>query len=152
MEKFNRVMRGYDPIEVNTFIDNIINRVETMVGELKTKEEEIKRLKLVEQEYNRMKEKVLQYEKTEETLKRAILMAERTSEQIKLTAHKEREVLISDAKNNANRIINAALLKADQIDRESQMIKHNTTIFKRRLREVLETQMDLVEDIEKIEL
>ena len=32
MEKFSRTMRGYDPEEVNNFLDKVINQVETMVN------------------------------------------------------------------------------------------------------------------------
>lgn len=50
----------------------------------------------------------------EDTLNRAIIMAEKTSEQIKLNAHQERETITNDAKKNASRIINEALLKAEK--------------------------------------
>ena len=42
MEKFNRVLRGYDPEEVNNFIDRIIEQVEGMVNEIKEKDLKIK--------------------------------------------------------------------------------------------------------------
>ena len=35
MEKFNRTANGYDPDEVNAFLDQVINQVEKIVGELK---------------------------------------------------------------------------------------------------------------------
>ena len=31
MEKFNRVLRGYDPVEVNDFLDKVIAKVENMI-------------------------------------------------------------------------------------------------------------------------
>ena len=31
MEKFSRVLRGYDPDEVNSFLDKVIAKVEAMV-------------------------------------------------------------------------------------------------------------------------
>ena len=39
MERFNRTLRGYDPEEVNVFLDKVIGKVETMVSELKKKDE-----------------------------------------------------------------------------------------------------------------
>ena len=88
----------------------------------------------------------------EENLKRAILMAEKTSEQIKLTAYQERDIIVSDAKKNANRIVNEALLKAEEIEKETDNLRRNLIVFKRRLRENLETQLELVDDIEKIDI
>ena len=51
MEKFTRVMRGYDPDEVNNFLDQVIKRVEKMIADIdkknkliESKNEEIKKL------------------------------------------------------------------------------------------------------------
>lgn len=152
MEKFTRTIRGYDPEEVNAFIDKIISQVETMVGEMKEKDEKIERLESMEEEYNVLKDKQQQWENMEETLKRAILMAERTSEQIKLNAHQERETIITDAKRNASRIVNEALLKAETIEKEADSLKRNVGLFKKRLKDIIETQLELVDDIEKIDI
>lgn len=152
MEKFSRVLRGYDPEEVNNFLDKIINQVETIISETKVKDEELYRLRQIEAEYLPMKDKLAQFERMEETLKKAILMAEKTSEQIKLTAHQERDIIIGDAKKNASRIVNDALLKAENVEKEAENLKRNVIIFKKRLREIIETQLELVDDIEKIDI
>lgn len=152
MEKFTKTIRGYDPEEVNAFIDKIISQVETMVSEMKEKDEKIERLENIEVEYNALVEKQGQWQNMEETLKRAILMAERTSEQIKLNAHQEREAMIRDAKRNASRIVNEALLKAETIEKEADSLKRNVVLFKRRLKDIIETQLELVDDIEKIDI
>ena len=39
MEKFNRTLRGYDPVEVNNFLDQVIKQVEDMVDDIKKKVE-----------------------------------------------------------------------------------------------------------------
>lgn len=147
MEKFTRTLRGYDPNEVNAFIDQIINQVEHMVNDIKMKNNKLAGL---EEENANLKHKLEQYERMEATLNRAIIMAERTSEQIKLTAHQESETIINDAKRNANRIVNDALLRAEKTEMEADMLRRNVTIFKRRLKEIIETQLEMVNDIEKV--
>ena len=47
MEKFNRTLRGYDPEEVNAFLDKIINQVEAMVNEMKEKDIKMPNQKMV---------------------------------------------------------------------------------------------------------
>ena len=79
-------------------------------------------------------------------------MAEKTSEQIKLTAYQERDIIVNDAKKNANRIVNESLLKAEQFQREADRLRRNVVVYKKRLRDVIETQLQMVDDIEKIEL
>ena len=152
MEKFTRTLRGYDPVEVNAFIDQVIGQVEIMVNDIKSKNKKIAELSHLEDENNRLKEKLAQYERMEGTLNRAIVMAEKTSEQIKLTAHQESESILNDAKRNANRIVNDALLRAEKTEMEANMLRRNVTIFKRRLKDIVEAQLEIVNDIEKVEL
>lgn len=152
MERFSRTAKGYNPEEVNAFLDSVIAKVENMVAISSKKDEKIKELESEVLESKSYKDRILQYERMEETLNKAILMAQKTSDQIRLSAHQEGEAIVNEAKNNANRIVNEALLKADRVDREADLTKRNVTIFKRRLRDVIETQLELVDDIEKIEL
>lgn len=167
MEKFSRVLRGYDPEEVNNFLDKVIEKVESMVSEIEAKDKKIVELSNLDKqtkekynlELNKLKQenltltsKIAQFERIEENLKRAILMAEKTSEQIKLTAYQERDIIVTDAKKNANRIVNEALLKAEEVQKETDTLRRNIIVFKRRLKEALSTQAELIEDIEKIEL
>lgn len=152
MEKFNRTLHGYDPIEVNNFLDSVIGQVEKIIAANKEKDKRIKDLENKQQEYERIKDKLDQYTRMEQTLNRAILMAQKTSEQMKLTASREGELIIDNAKKNANRIVNDALIKADQTEREAEILKRNINVFKRRLRDIIQTQLDMVDEIEKIDL
>lgn len=159
MEKFNRVLRGYDPNEVNDFLDKVIVQVESMIQEMKKKDEQIESLKSIANnytalatQYNLLRNKVQNQVNMEETLKRAIMMAEKTSEQIKLTAHQERDIILNDAKKNADRIVNEALMRSESIEKEANNLRRNVIVFKRRLKEALQTQLELVDDIEKIDL
>ena len=151
MEKFNRTLRGYDPVEVNSFVDQVIGQVEKMVSEGRAKDAKINELKSLEAENVRLKEKLLQYERMESTLNKAILMAQKTSEQIKLNAIKESETILEDAKRNASRIVNESLLRAEKTEMEANMLKRNINIFKRRLRSIIEEQLEMVNDIEKVD-
>ena len=151
MEKFNRTLRGYDPVEVNAFLDQVIGQVEKMVSEGKVKDAKIRELKNVELENKALREKLMQYERMENTLNKAILMAQKPSEQIKLNAIKESETILEDAKRNASRIVNESLLRAEKTEMEANMLKRNINIFKRRLRSIIEEQLEMVNDIEKVD-
>lgn len=152
MEKFNRTLRGYDPIEVNQFLDQVIKQVEKMVNEMKEKDARIEELEAMEEENKKLKEKLVQYTRTEETLNKAIFMAQKTSDQMRLAAHRESELIVDDAKKNANRIVNEALLRAEKTEMEADMLKRNVNVFKRRLKDIVESQLEVIKDIEKVEL
>lgn len=158
MEKFNRTLRGYDPEEVNKFLDQVIMKVERMVHELEEKEETIQEQKerILELEKNNqsvvsLQEKLEQYEKMENTLNRAIIMAEKTSDQIKTNAYQESEMILDNAKKNATRIVNEALLRAEKTEFEANMLRRNVNIFKRRLKDIIESQLEIVNDIDKVD-
>ena len=145
MERFNRTLRGYDPEEVNVFLDKVIGKVETMVSELKKKDEIIaEKNKQIESysnlidENKNLKEKLAQYERIEGTLNRAIIMAQKTSDQMRLAASKESELVIEEAKKNANRIVNEALLRAEKTEMEANNLRRNISIFKRRIKDIVE--------------
>lgn len=151
MEKFNRTVRGYDPDQVNDFLDKVIVKVEAMIDEIKEKDQKIAELQSFEQENKSLKEKLEQYERMEATLNKAIVMAQKTSEQIKINAHNESETIISDAKNNANRIVNEALIRAEKTEQEANLLKRNVNIFKKRIREIVEAQLEVVDEMDKVE-
>ena len=152
MDKFNRALRGYDPDEVNAFLDQVIARVETMVADINKKDTEIRELKAQMAETNRLKEKLEQYERMEDTLNRAIIMAQKTSDQLKVAAHRESEIMLDDAKKNASRIVNEALMRAERIENDAVTLKRNVNIFKRRLKDIIESQLEVIDEIDEIDL
>lgn len=159
MEKFNRTLRGYDPDEVNEFLDEIIKKVEKLVSdieekneEINKKEETIKQLEEKVEETSTMREKLEQYERMESTLNNAIFMAQKTSDQLKNAAHRESEIILDDAKKNASRIVNEALLRAEKIEDNASTMKRNVTILKRRLKNIIESQLEIIDDIDDLDL
>ena len=159
MEKFNRTLRGYDPEEVNAFLDQVISRVETMVSDIdkknkliKSQNEKINHLQAQVDESKTMQEKLAQYERMESTLNKAFIMAQKTSDQLKVAAHRESEVIMDDAKKNASRIVNEALLRAEKIENDAMMTKRNINLLKRRLKNIIESQLEIIDDIDKLDM
>lgn len=152
MEKFSRTLRGYNPEEVNRFLDKIISQVENIVNENKEKDLRIAQLEKLEIENEQLKQKIEQYQRLEATLNKAIMMAQKTSEQIKLAAHDESELLLDEAKKNANRIVNEALLRAEKTEHEANLLRRNINIFKKRVRDIVEAQLEVVDEFDKIDI
>ena len=142
MEKFNTAFSGYKKDEVNKFIDDVIKQVESMISNMKAKDLEIENLKT----------ELERYKTLESTFNRALLVAEDAGQQIRNSARNESVTIIEDAKRNADRIINNALIKAENIDKDAERLRRNIITFKRRLRDILETQIELVDDIDKLEI
>ena len=142
MEKFNTTFAGYKKDEVNKFIDDVIKQVESMISNMKSKDLEIEKLK----------SELDHYKTLESTFNRALLVAEDAGQQIRNSARNESVAIIEDAKRNADRIINNALIKAETIDKDAERLRRNIITFKRRLKTIVENQLEVIEDIEHINL
>ncbi len=142
MEKFSFEDNGYNRQEVNQFITEVIMQTENIVKKCKAQQEEIKKLK----------EKLEHYQEVEKQLKESFLQAEKAGDRIKEMAKEEAMMIVTDAKNNASRIVNEALLKADKIEINREILEKNLKIFKRKLKLVVEQQMAVVEEIDTLEI
>lgn len=141
MEKFNTTFRGYDKKQVQKCLDEIIHNYESLLNKSKQTEADNKTLL----------ERLSHYERIEETLNRAIFTAESASDQIKATARKECENMVNEARRNASRIINDALLKAEKAQEQADLLKRNTNILKRRIRQIIETQLEVISELDRVD-
>lgn len=141
MKKFSSSFRGYDKHEVNDFVANVADKYESMLNNLKGRDQEIKKLN----------DQLQYYKNLETTLNRAVRVAEDTSSQIKRMARDEADNVIKDAKANASRIVNEALLKSSKIEQDSLALKHRVNIMKQRLRKTLEEELAIIDDIDDLD-
>lgn len=142
MEKFSYEANGYNRSEVNQFISDVIKETEGIISRVRNQSKEI----------DELKKEIEHYKELESTLKDAIMKAEETGDNIKRMAREESQMIINDAKNNASRIVNEALLKAEKIEQNSEIMERNMKIFKRKLKLIIEQQMAVVEEIEVLEM
>ena len=138
MRKFNNSFPGYNKNEVNSFVKNVTTEYESMLNKLKLRDQEIETLK----------KELEHYRNIESTLNRAILIAEESSQNIKKTAFQESKIIIDDAKKNASRIINNALIKAEKVEVEANNLKRQVAQYKRRYKNILEEQLDEIERLD----
>ena len=146
MKKFKRSLNGYDINEVNSFIDDVIRRVESILKE----EEQIKNeMRTKELRIKELEASIEHYKSIEQQLNTSIIAAQENGEYIKRLAKSERDAIINDARKNANRIVSDALIRAEKTEYEAQLLKKNINMFKSRIRTMLNQQLDLIEDLDK---
>ena len=110
-----------------------------MLNNLKNRDAEIASLKARLQEYQNM----------ESTLNKALLVAENAGNQIRKVARDESKAILDDAKRNASRIVNDALLKAEKMEADGELLRQRIMAFKRRFRAIVETELDAIEQIDE---
>lgn len=147
MKRFSIVEKGYDIDEVNRFIDIVIGRLEKLNTENTTYASKIERLnaRIQEKETNNSALDINKLEK-------AILAVQETSDKMKEVAREEARIIVEEAKNNANSIVHEALVRAEKIEQERILLEKNMRVYKQRVKSVIETQLEMVEDLDKIEL
>ncbi len=142
MGKFNTSFNGYDKTQVNNFIDEVTMRYSNLLNALKLKDQELKETK----------EKLSYFDNLSESFNKAILAAEETSTSIKKMAREESNQVLEKAKNNASRIINEALMKAEKAEMEAEEIKRKVAAYKRRIKAVVSEQLEYLDEIDDIKI
>lgn len=142
MKRFERSLNGYNVREVNAFVDDVVDKVDDMITKMKQKDLEIERLTKELEHYKRM----------DATLNRAVLMAEEASNKYKENSISESDLIVREAKKNANRIINDALMKAERIEEDASRLRRNIITYKRRIKALIDQQADIIDDLDKVDL
>ena len=61
-------------------------------------------------------------------------------------------MIITEAKKNANRIINDALLKAESLENDAARLRRNIITYKRRIKSLIEEQSSIIDDLDKVDI
>ena len=153
MEKYMNTLRNDD---VMKYLNEVMNRLAQIESENSLKDRrlynydlEVRRL---QNENLNLHNQINYYKSIESTLNNSMAMVRHTSEQVKNNALKEREVIINDAKGIASRILNDALIRAERINMESNKLKRDVSIYKNKVRSLIECQLEVIDDIEKIDI
>lgn len=142
MNKFSIEEKGYSIEEVNQFISDVIKETEAIVSRVKTQEIELEKLR----------KEVSFYQNNQNITTSSIIKAEEAGENIRRIAREESEMIISNAKQNASRIINEALLKTERLENQTKRLEENIAIYKTRLKVIIDQQKAIMDEMDKINL
>lgn len=142
MKKFDKSFSGYNVEQVNAFVDEVIEKVDDMITKMKEKDLEI----------DRLNKELVHYKDMESTINRAVMIAQDAASKYKENSLNESDLIVTEAKKNANRIINDALLKAEQLEEDAARLRRNIITYKRRIKSLLDQQADLIDDLDKVDL
>lgn len=138
VNKFSTNIQGYNKEEVNNFVKEVIVEYENMLVKLKKSY----------QYSEELKKELKHYKDIESTLNRAILVAEESTSNIKKAAYDESKTILEDARRNATKVINNALVKAERIESEAESLRRKVMVYKRRFRALVEDQLDEMENFD----
>ncbi|GEO25099.1 septum formation initiator [Alicyclobacillus acidoterrestris] len=134
-KEFSRSFRGYNEDEVDDFLERVIQDYEGLIRQNKQLEEEI----------NRLNEKLAHYDSLENSLSKSILVAQETAEELKGNARKEAQLIIREAEKNADKIVSEALNKARKIALDMEEMQKQAAVFRARFRSLVQSQLEMME-------
>ena len=139
VEKFRVGLSGYNKEDVNKFVADVTAEYESLLNKLKESDEKVQSLEA----------ELVHYKQLESSLNRAIMLAEETTNNIRKSAYDESRVIVDDAKKNASRIVNSALLRAESLERDNESLRRKVASYKKRFKDLLEENLDELEKIDE---
>lgn len=135
---FSTKFKGFDPEEVNDFLEEVKKELETLIRDNKDLEKRVK--------FN--EEKVEYFNSIQETLNKSILVAQEAADRLRENARKDAEIIVFEAEKAAQAMLREAAEKATEINSETDLIKKETRIFRQRLQILTQTQLDMIKNEE----
>jgi len=135
---FKKKLQGYDPADVDQFLDDVIE----------TLEDEASSRAALEAEISDLKERISHFKAMEESLQNTLLLAQRTADEVKGSAHKEADLIRAEARMSIEKEIAAYGDRATEARREFQRHLETAEKAKSELRSLLMTHLALLEKTE----
>lgn len=142
MKKFSKEFNGYKKSEVNDFLNDVIVETEKL----------LKKLEQQQQEIISLNNDLIHYKEIEKSLSLALANAEEVGSHIRKMASIESKEIVDEARQNASRIVNDALIRNEKIKLKTEQAERNLRMFKNRLRSIVEQQLQVVDEIETLEI
>lgn len=136
-QPFRKTMMGFDRDEVNSFLEMVANEFEQII---KQNDELSTNVKLLQ-------ERIDAYEKIEKTLNETLITAQRATDEAKLNAQKEAELIIKDAQIRANKYEDRSRQKVNELESELMSLRTQRDSFLVRFKSMLRDQLALLDVI-----
>ncbi|AQM58891.1 DivIVA domain-containing protein [Clostridium baratii] len=138
-KEFKRGLRGYLQDEVDEFLDDVVDNYEELYKENAKLKEKIEVLN----------EQVEHYAKIESTIQNTLVLAQNAADQAKESSQKEAELIVKNANETAQRIVDKAHNDVIQINDEFDRVKQEFIKFRAKFRNFINTQLETFDDLEK---
>ena len=126
---FTQVKSGFEPKEVEDYLEQLSNEIERL------KEDKAQLEKVIEDKETNIQS----YKDVHQSVSDALIQAKHAGEETKAAATKEAE-----AKAEADKIVNDGVEKARRLSFQTEDMKRQSKIFRSRFRMLVEAQLDLL--------
>jgi len=137
-QQFKKSIRGYDPIEVETFLEMIANEMEDLIHENREQKDQ-----LIQQETQ-----LADYKNIEKSLQQTFMQAQETSGKSIENSKREAEIIIKEAEVKASQIVEKARLDFAHVKEEVSQLKARKESVLSRLKVLLSSELNLIKALE----
>ncbi len=137
-QDFKKVMRGYDPIEVNTFLEMLANELENHIKDQKDTREQI----------HELESQLKDFKQIEKSLQQALLQAQESATRAREQSKQEADILIRQAETQANEILRDSRSTLATLTNEIERLKTIRETMVSRFKILLNSQIDLLRSLE----
>lgn len=138
-KEFKRVLRGYSPEEVDEFLDEVVESYEELFKEKSKLEEKLAAAS----------EQINHYSKIETTIQNTLLLAQNAADSAKETAQREADLMLKNANEAAQKILDRANSDIVTINDEYEKTKQEYIKFRAKYKNFVKTQLETFEDLER---
>jgi cell division initiation protein len=136
-QPFRKVLRGFDPDAVSSFLQMVATEYEAII---RNNNELATQVKMLEQ-------RLEGYTKIERTLNETLLTAHKATDDARINAQREAELIIKDAMLRAERYEDEARNRVHIMESELVTLRNQRDSFLARFKSLLSTQLSLLEVI-----
>ncbi|HWP81449.1 MAG TPA: DivIVA domain-containing protein [Bacteroidota bacterium] len=137
-QQFKKTMRGYDPVEVDTFLDMISNELEDIIRRNKELNDRVLELETQLRDYKNM----------EKTLQQTLMQAQEASGKSIENSRKEAQLIIQEAELKASQIVEKARADFGRVKEEIASLKARKESILSRLKVLLSSEIELIRALE----
>ncbi len=127
-DDLRRTVRGYDPGQVDSFLDLVADRLEAVV------QEEVR----LKEQLTLLRERLGGFEERERALNEALIAAQELREEARLQAEKQAGLRIQEADQHAERVVGEARRSAEDSERALADLHARRASYLRGLRSLLD--------------
>lgn len=133
-QEFKKALRGYDFVEVEAFLEVVADEFEAIVREKNQLSDEVLKLRT----------QLKDYRQVEDSLKETLVNAQENLSSSRENSKKEADLIIRDAELKADKTLEESRIKLEKLKNDIVIIRAQKESFARRLRHLLESQMELI--------
>ncbi|HFI0462861.1 TPA: DivIVA domain-containing protein [Streptococcus suis] len=133
-KEFDSKFRGYDPDQVNDFLDVIVADFEKLTLENQT----------LTSKMADMQDKLNYFQQLQDSLNNSIVVAQEAAERLKQNARKEAELILYEAEREADKLYEESADRSKRLLQETENLRRYSLEFRDRLINMVEAQLSLI--------